>query len=68
MVKLMDVLIAATAVTYGLPVVSQDDDFAATPRAHPRLEVVRVYSPFTEPTHPPPSDRAESILVRGCSN
>ena len=35
-------LIAATAVEHGLPVVTQDEDFAAMSRAHPRLVVERV--------------------------
>lgn len=41
-VKLTDALIAATAVEHGLPVVTQDDDFDAIARVHPRLEVARV--------------------------
>jgi len=41
-VKLTDALIAATAIEHGLPVVTQDDDFDAIARAHPRLEVARV--------------------------
>lgn len=41
-VKLTDALIAATAVEHGLPVVTQDDDFNAIARAHPRLKLARV--------------------------
>ncbi len=41
-VKLTDALIAATAVEYGLPVVTQDDDYAAMARAHPALHVIDV--------------------------
>jgi predicted nucleic acid-binding protein len=41
-VRLTDALIAATAIEHGLPVVTQDDDFEAIARAHPRLSVVRV--------------------------
>lgn len=41
-VKLTDALIAATAVEHGLPVVTQDDDFDAMARAHPKLSVARV--------------------------
>jgi len=40
--KVLDALIAATAVEHGLPVVTQDDDFAAMARAHPLLVVDRV--------------------------
>ena len=40
--KILDALIAATAVEHGLPVVTQDDDFAAMARAHPRLVVEQV--------------------------
>jgi len=36
--KIMDTWIAATAVTHGLPVYTQDDDFLAIPRVH----VIRV--------------------------
>jgi predicted nucleic acid-binding protein len=32
--KIMDTWIAATAVTHGLPVYTQDEDFLAIPRAH----------------------------------
>jgi predicted nucleic acid-binding protein len=42
LVKLTDALIAATAVEHGLPVVTQDDDYDAIARAHPRLDVVKV--------------------------
>ncbi len=41
-VKLTDALIAATAIEHGLPVVTQDDDFAAMAKAHPALRVVQV--------------------------
>jgi predicted nucleic acid-binding protein len=41
-VKLTDSLIAATAIEHGLPVVTQDDDFAQIARAHPVLRVVAV--------------------------
>lgn len=37
--KIFDALIASTAIEHGLPVVTQDDDFAAMARAHPRLVV-----------------------------
>jgi predicted nucleic acid-binding protein len=40
--KILDALIASTAIEHGLPVVTQDDDFAAMARAHPRLAVQRV--------------------------
>jgi predicted nucleic acid-binding protein len=40
--RVLDALIAATAVQHGLPVVTQDDDFAAIAAAHPQLAVVRV--------------------------
>lgn len=36
--KIMDTWIAATAVTHGLPVYTQDEDFLAIPRVH----VIRV--------------------------
>jgi predicted nucleic acid-binding protein len=39
-VKLTDALIAATAIEHGLPVVTQDGDYAQIARAH--LEVVAV--------------------------
>ncbi len=41
-VRLTDALIAATAVEHGLPVVTQDDDFAEIARAHPALSVTTV--------------------------
>ena len=41
-VRLTDALIAATAVTHGLPVVTQDDDFDRLADAHSPLRVVRV--------------------------
>ena len=41
-VKLMDTLIAATAVEHGLAVVTQDDDFDDIARAHRELRVVKV--------------------------
>ncbi len=41
-VKLADALIAATAVEHGLPVVTQDDDYAQMARAHPALQVIAV--------------------------
>lgn len=40
--KILDALIAATAIEHGLPVVTQDDDFTAMARAHARLVVERV--------------------------
>ena len=40
--KILDALIASTAIEHGLPVVTQDDDFTAMARAHPRLTVQRV--------------------------
>ena len=40
--KVLDALIAATAVEHGLPVVTQDDDFTAMAAAHPPLDVLRV--------------------------
>lgn len=42
MVKLTDALIAATAITHGLPVVTQDDDFDEIAAVHPELRVHRV--------------------------
>lgn len=42
LVKLADSLIAATAVEYGLPVITQDADYDTVARAHPRLRVIRV--------------------------
>jgi predicted nucleic acid-binding protein len=41
-VKLTDALIAATAIQHGLPVVTQDDDYAQIARAHPILRVLAV--------------------------
>lgn len=41
-VKLTDALIAATAITHGLPVVTQDADFDQIARAHPTLEILTV--------------------------
>ena len=41
-VKLTDALIAATAVTHGLPVVTQDDDFDIMASVHPPLRVRKV--------------------------
>jgi predicted nucleic acid-binding protein len=40
--KILDALIASTAIEHGLPVVTQDDDFSGMARAHPRLVVERV--------------------------
>ncbi len=40
--RVVDALIAATAVEHGLPVVTQDDDFEVIAAAHPRLHVLRV--------------------------
>jgi predicted nucleic acid-binding protein len=41
-VRLTDALIAATAIAHGLPVVTQDDDFARIAGAHGALRVVAV--------------------------
>ncbi len=41
-IKLTDALIAATAIEHGLPVVTQDEDYARIARAHPALRVVHV--------------------------
>jgi predicted nucleic acid-binding protein len=41
-VKLMDALIAATAVEHGLPVVTQDADYEDIAKAHAPLRVVNV--------------------------
>ena len=41
-VKVMDALIAATAVESGLAVVTQDDDFDLIAEAHPALDVIKV--------------------------
>jgi len=40
--RVVDALIAATAVEHGLPVVTQDDDFQAMAGAHARLNILRV--------------------------
>ena len=40
--KVLDALIAATAIEQGLPVVTQDDDFDSMARVHSRLSVERV--------------------------
>jgi predicted nucleic acid-binding protein len=42
MIKLTDVLIAATAVEHGLPVVSQDGDYDKIAIAHSALQVINV--------------------------
>jgi predicted nucleic acid-binding protein len=41
-VKLMDALIAATAIDLGLPVVTQDDDYDQMATAHRALHVLKV--------------------------
>lgn len=41
-IRLTDALIAATAITHGLPVVTQDDDFTRLATAHSSLSVLRV--------------------------
>lgn len=41
-VKLLDALIAATAIEHGLPVVTQDDDFDTMAAAHSALKVIKV--------------------------
>lgn len=41
-VKLMDALIAATAVEHGLPVLTQDSDYEQMSRAHEPLRVIQV--------------------------
>jgi predicted nucleic acid-binding protein len=41
-VKLIDALIAATAIEHGLPVVTQDGDYARIAEAHSALHVVEV--------------------------
>ncbi|HVQ59784.1 MAG TPA: PIN domain-containing protein [Solirubrobacterales bacterium] len=41
-IKLTDSLIAATAIEHGLPVVSQDGDFAALAEVHRPLQVLSV--------------------------
>lgn len=40
--KILDALIAATAIEHGLPIFTQDDDFDAISSAHPALVVHRV--------------------------
>jgi len=40
--RVVDALIAATAVEHGLPVITQDDGFTAMAGAHGRLHVLRV--------------------------
>jgi predicted nucleic acid-binding protein len=42
LIKLTDALIAATAIEHGLPVVTQDDDYARMARAHPALRIFNV--------------------------
>jgi predicted nucleic acid-binding protein len=42
MVKLTDVLIAATAIEHGLAVVTQDDDYDRIAAAHAALRVIKV--------------------------
>lgn len=41
-VKLLDALIAATAIDLGLPVVTQDNDYDQMSQVHARLDVVKV--------------------------
>jgi predicted nucleic acid-binding protein len=41
-VKLMDALIAATAIDLGLPVVTQDGDYDQMARAHSELHILKV--------------------------
>ncbi len=41
-IRLTDALIAATAITHGLPVVTQDGDFTTLALAHAALEVIEV--------------------------
>jgi predicted nucleic acid-binding protein len=41
-VKLTDALIAATAIEHGLPVVTQNDDYAQLARAYSALSVIHV--------------------------
>jgi predicted nucleic acid-binding protein len=41
-VKLTDALIAATAIEHGLPVVTQDEDYAELARAYSALSVINV--------------------------
>jgi len=40
--KVLDALIAATAIDHGMPVVTQDGDFETIAAAHPSLHVERV--------------------------
>ncbi len=40
--RVLDALIAATAVEHGLPVATQDEDFATMATAHPALTVIQV--------------------------
>lgn len=40
--KILDALIASTAIEHGLPVVTQDEDFMQMAKAHSRLTVLRV--------------------------
>jgi predicted nucleic acid-binding protein len=40
--RVLDALIAATGLEHGLPVVTQDEDFAAMAMAHPALTIVRI--------------------------
>ena len=40
--RVLDALIAATAVEHGPPLVTQDDDYEQLARAHARLHVIRV--------------------------
>jgi predicted nucleic acid-binding protein len=40
--RVLDALIAATAVEHGLPVVTQDADYATIAAAHPLLSVIQV--------------------------
>ncbi len=39
---LADALIAATAITLGMPVVTQDDDYDQMARAHAPLDILKV--------------------------
>ncbi len=41
-VRLTDALIAATAITHGLPVMTEDEAFTQLAAAHPALRVTRV--------------------------
>jgi predicted nucleic acid-binding protein len=41
-VKLLDALIAATAIDLGLPVVTQDSGYDQIAKAHPKLRVLKV--------------------------